>query len=751
MRRRVVLLPFVGVVLGALVAAVPSTATVAGNAGPLAHATVSRSAVAPSSTSLLAPPPALGQISMNPYRGDGAGGFSALPGARVASMTLAAGTTRRLLVAGRAGVPGAGQATAVALQVTATGRGRAGVVWVRQPATGQPSTPAVRFGARRASTALTTVKLGADGAVRIAASRDVRVRLDAVGWYHPFHYRSGPPVTGAQFSAVSPRRIAGTERGRRLRDGRVLSATVTGRSGVPAAGVSAVAVSVSALAPTGSGQLVAFPTGTGRRTPVLSYASAPESQLAIVKVGSAGRISVQVEGAATHVRLTLLGYYRAARGGVVTGQTSVLPSVRLLGGPLADGGSRLVRAAGKGRVPRAGAASVLLDVTVADAGRRGALRFSAADTSTRWPTVRYRPGQTTNTRVIVPLSRDGRFLVDNDGAAVRVAVTALAWHTTVLAAPSSLEPPPAFSDPGGTTTAGGTDSLTQQVAGHRQEPGQVRRYWTRERIVQARANPVALLGGSGTDFHDSERSYPDFGAYQSGYVPDSRYDHRVGRLYMTFGGLPSSCSASLVARNVLITAAHCVVGADNLTWESGKVGSSTSRRWAADQVNWYAPYEEQGWRPLDYAVVSLAPDAQGVHAGDVAGWFPIRAGTAPGPVLMEGYPVEGWFETGCPPTGSTCRAWYNWSAISSYHDYADSGWYEYAIGGYVNGGASGGPFLQHVGGTWMVTGVVSHGDSTIVSCAEVGMSGCLRWYGRNTWSPYFNSWVHDLVAGVALS
>ncbi|GAB6984651.1 trypsin-like serine peptidase [Nocardioides pyridinolyticus] len=674
-------------------------------------------------------------------------GYTPLVGARVVRLTLRAGLPQQVRVTGRAGVPASG-VLAVALEVTASGAARPGSLRVQSPETGEPRAAAVRYPRRSAATALATAKLDDRGRVVLTSTRTVTVRVDAVGWYEEFAFLAGSPATGSQFHAIDPALLASTAGGRRLGAGAGLTVQATGRAGIPRTDVTAVAVSITASRPTGPGSLLARPAGAAAGTQVLSYAAGNETQLALVKLGTGGRFTLRA-GRATHVRVVAVGYFQRPGDDIVTGQSSLIPAESLFSGRLSDGDVQVVGTAGAGRIPDVGVQSLLVNVTVTGASRPGRVAlYRAGDPATTVGAISYRAGETSNAMAVAPVAfEDGRFVVRNLGGDARVTVTAVGWHAWVIPPPPTPPGPPPGDRTGKVAPPPGHD---KQVVHLTQNPSKVREFWTRARLARARAHPVplpGLPGLPGATRDDPSLVYPAYDSYQSDYLPAGSYDARVGRLYMSNAQSVGSCSATLVARNLLITAAHCVSGMTNFVWEAGQVGGQTSGTWVASGADYYVAYD-QGWAPLDYAVVVLPPTSQGYYAGDYHGWFAIYAGTANAPVLQEGYPAEGWFTGNCPSYGAagypSCYAYYNYSAIFNYYDHQGSGWYEYAIGGYTNGGASGGPFFQYINGQWYVTGVVSHGDNTIVSCADAGVFGCTRWFGRNTWSPYFNQWVIDL-------
>ena len=140
-----------------------------------------------------------------------------------------------------------------------------------------------------------------------------------------------PPVQPGGFSAVSPARILDTRTGlgapaAKVGNASVLELQVTGRGGVPAGGVSAVALNVTVTEPTTAGHLTVFPTGEAR--PVASSVNfAPGQTVAnavVVKVGTGGKVSIHNSAGSSHLVADVAGWH-ASTGGVGDNFTSVAP------------------------------------------------------------------------------------------------------------------------------------------------------------------------------------------------------------------------------------------------------------------------------------------------------------------------------------------------------------------------------------------------------------------------------------------
>ncbi len=214
---------------------------------------------------------------------------------------LGPGETRELQVAGREGVPATG-ALAVALNVTVVDPTGAGylTVW---PSGDRPTASNLNFVARQTVANAVLVGLGSDGKVRLFnSSGTTDVVVDVAGWFD-----SG-------FSPVLPDRIMDTREGQGgtlLGAGETRDLTVLGRGGVPATGVGAVALNVTATLPTGSPYVTVWPAGVTRpkasNLNVVAGQTVPNA--VVVGVGADGRISLFNSAGSTELIVDVTGWY----------------------------------------------------------------------------------------------------------------------------------------------------------------------------------------------------------------------------------------------------------------------------------------------------------------------------------------------------------------------------------------------------------------------------------------------------------
>ncbi len=96
--------------------------------------------------------------------------------------------------------------------------------------------------------------------------------------------------------------------------GQVVDLQVTGREGVPAAGVTAVVLNVTVVAPTAAGFVTLYPTGAARPTAssVNFNAGFTGANLVTVTLGAGGKVRFYNKSGSTHVVADVMGYYHAA-------------------------------------------------------------------------------------------------------------------------------------------------------------------------------------------------------------------------------------------------------------------------------------------------------------------------------------------------------------------------------------------------------------------------------------------------------
>ncbi|MCU1364543.1 MAG: sorting protein [Ilumatobacteraceae bacterium] len=234
----------------------------------------------------------------------GVAGTSAVP----------AGGQVDLLVAGQGGVPVAGVA-AVVLNVTAAEATVAGFVTVWPAGLPRPtaSTLNVTFGGQNIPNAV-IVPLGADGKISLFTQSGTQFLADVAGW---FGDATQPASFAGLFEPLAPIRVLdtraanGTSTTSALQAGGSVDLVVAGRGGVPATGVSAAVLNVTAAEAVAPGFVTVWPTANTRPTTSIVNVTAPGqniANLAFATLGAGGSVSLFTQGG-THLLADVAGYY----------------------------------------------------------------------------------------------------------------------------------------------------------------------------------------------------------------------------------------------------------------------------------------------------------------------------------------------------------------------------------------------------------------------------------------------------------
>ncbi|HEY0167701.1 MAG TPA: hypothetical protein VGB75_11730 [Jatrophihabitans sp.] len=201
--------------------------------------------------------------------------------------------------------------------------------------------------------------------------------------------------------------------------GGVRAVTAAGRAGIPASGVSAVALTLTAV---GAGSIGAVSVAPGDVTTPTGAALVfnpgdSVSNTALVALHADGALRVLADHAVNLI-IDVQGYFTAgtatAPGGfVAVSQARIADTRSGAGVPLAKvgtGSSVMVQAGGSAGVP-AGASAVYANITVLNPTAIGYLRAYAADTAAPTTGALDFDDSATAQSVAIPLSGDGRFTV----------------------------------------------------------------------------------------------------------------------------------------------------------------------------------------------------------------------------------------------------------------------------------------------------------------------------------------------------
>jgi hypothetical protein len=220
-------------------------------------------------------------------------------------------------IGGHAGVPSG--AAAVVVTITALNPGTSGSLTAWKAGTTRPATTNLSLSAHRTKADLAVVPLGSGASISIwnNTGGPLHVIGDVTGYVV-----GGSPAEGGTFSAVQPptrsldtRTSLGGHAGA-LAAASTYALPVTGRAGVPATNVTAVAMTVTAIAPAVTGGLVLWADGYGRPgAGSMSFAARQTtSALVVAPVGPDGKVDIyNASGGSVHLVADVLGYVRADR------------------------------------------------------------------------------------------------------------------------------------------------------------------------------------------------------------------------------------------------------------------------------------------------------------------------------------------------------------------------------------------------------------------------------------------------------
>jgi hypothetical protein len=331
---------------------------------------------------------------------------------------LTAGAEITLQVLGHGGIPASG-VSAVALNVTVTTPTQQGFLSVYAYGTTRPGVSNLNFVAGQSVSNLVLTKVSSVGEVTLynGSAGTVQLLADVSGYY-----LSGAPTAPGAFGPVDPSRLLDTRSGMGAPQGPVAAGAtvvlqVLGSDGVPASGVSAVALNVTVTAPTQPGFVTVY--GDGATRPAVSNLNFVPGQsvpnLVIASVGADGKVALY-NGSAGKVQLLadVSGYYLSGTPSV-PGVLAPLSPNRLLDtrsgvgapqSPVAAGGTVALQVLGRGGIPTSGVSAVVLNVTVTSPMAAGWVSaYGDGMTSPGTSNVNFAPAQTAPNLVIAPRSQ----------------------------------------------------------------------------------------------------------------------------------------------------------------------------------------------------------------------------------------------------------------------------------------------------------------------------------------------------------
>jgi hypothetical protein len=347
---------------------------------------------------------------------------------------LGAGKSLHLQVAGAGGVPATGASAAV-LNVTVTGATAPSYLTVYPHGSDRPTSSSLNFSAGDTVPNLVTTRLGGDGWVVIYnAGGDVDVIADVQGYYD-----DGSGAGNSNFTPLTPSRVLDTREPTGVAAKAPVAANssidvqITGRGGVPASGVSAVALNVTVADATAGSYLTVWPTGVTR--PLASNLNFAARQIipnmVVVPVGTGGKVSLYNAVGSTNVIADVVGWYGTAASARFTPLTPVR-ALDTRGGfshTGAIGADQSIQLQlGNARGVPANATGVVLNVTVTDPTAGSFVALWPSDVTRPTASNLNFPSRLTIANMVTArLSGDGKVSIYNAVGSVNVIVDVVGY------------------------------------------------------------------------------------------------------------------------------------------------------------------------------------------------------------------------------------------------------------------------------------------------------------------------------------
>jgi len=328
---------------------------------------------------------------------------------------MSGGTPYGFTILGRGGVPSTGVA-AVVLNIAVADPAASGFLTSWPSCSPRPLSSNLNFVAHQTVANLVIVAAGCDAMSNLFSSTGpTDVMVDVVGYFK----------AGENVSPMRPARLLDTRPGFATVDGSgsgagalpggsQINLQVAGRAGIPASGVSAVALNVTVANPSQPGFVTAWPTDQPR--PLASNLNFVPGQtvpnLVIAKLSGAGQVSLFNSAGTTDIVADAAAWFPD------TSDFTPLTPARLadtregsrtVDGKFAGGGkivfdssgTRCFTVLGRGGIPRYGVSAVVLNVTVANSTTAGSLTVWPSGSAEPQPNLHYAAGQTVPNLVII--------------------------------------------------------------------------------------------------------------------------------------------------------------------------------------------------------------------------------------------------------------------------------------------------------------------------------------------------------------
>jgi DNA-binding beta-propeller fold protein YncE len=252
-------------------------------------------------------------------------------------------------------------------------------------------------------------------------------------------------VTSPLYNPVSPVRVLDTRNGiggftEPLNPGEGIALKITGTDGVPATGVTAVVLNVTATDATASSYVTVFPAGGEGPPPTASNLNftAGETVANLVTVpvlSDYGYVSFYNHSGTVDLVADLEGYYTTTGSAYdSTGPVRVLDTRNGTGGyttPVGPGGTIGLQVDGVSGVPSTGVTAVALNVTATDPTASSYVTvYPDGETRPTASNLNFTAGETIPNLVIVPVGTDGKIDFYNNTGSVNLVADLEGYYTS---------------------------------------------------------------------------------------------------------------------------------------------------------------------------------------------------------------------------------------------------------------------------------------------------------------------------------
>ncbi|MFD7628394.1 hypothetical protein ACFV7Q_20530 [Streptomyces sp. NPDC059851] len=344
------------------------------------------------------------------------------------------GGTVTLQVTGSAGIPAVG-VTAVVLNVTATDPTSASHVSVYPNGTTRTSASNLNFTAGQTVPNLVVVPV-VNGKVSFYNNAgSVDLIADVAGYYTT-------DGSGSTYKPVTPTRLMDSRVGlgvpkAKVGQGGTVTLQVTGSAGIPAVGVTAVVLNVTATDPTSASHVSVYPNGTTRTSASNLNFTAGQTvpNLVVVPVVN-GKVSFYNNAGSVDLIADVAGYYTTDGSGSTykpVTPTRLMDSRIGLGVPKAkvgQGGTVTLQVTGSPGIPAVGVTAVVLNVTATDPTTASHVSvYPDGTTRTSASNLNFTAGQTVPNLVVVPVV-NGKVSFYNNAGSVDLIADVAGYFTT---------------------------------------------------------------------------------------------------------------------------------------------------------------------------------------------------------------------------------------------------------------------------------------------------------------------------------